>query len=51
MFRRCVRSAPYLARGKAETVSEAGSHAGAETWDRIAAIREKWERELGDIVA
>jgi hypothetical protein len=46
VFLRHGRSASYYARGQAETLRDEGAHAGAETWEKIAALCETWEREI-----
>lgn len=38
------RSASYYARGRAHDLRDEGAHAGAETWEKIAALCEEWER-------
>lgn len=43
VFREHGRSA--YARGRAETLRDEGARTDADTWDRIAAICEQWERE------
>jgi hypothetical protein len=45
VFKQHGRSSPYFARGRAETLRDEGAQAGAETWDKIAALCEEWERE------
>lgn len=45
VFRQHGRSSSYFARGRAETLRDEGAHAGAETWEKIAAIVEEWERD------